>query len=564
MKHKLLILSLIVIFSAIIRLVFLNIIPGGINNDELHFVMNAKSIFYGFTNIEGNLNPQKLSEVSSLIFSPIIGPLPTNLFTARLPYALIGSLTVLLIYLITFRLTKNTSLALISALVVSVNPWSIYVSRTSFDAPVAIFLYLLTIYLLSFPRNKYFILSALTGLLAFNAYIGTKVIYFPIIVLSSYFLWKFNHQKKLKQYLLATIFSLFVTLNFIFGLSGNIVSGRINELQTPNSQLIKDQVNLERRQSLQIPVIRELLTNKYTVYFNNFIHKYLYNFSTDILFLNGDHTATGSLWKHGYFYYIDAILIIFGILYLYKKHPNFLLFLSGLIFLSPIPEAVRSDLIPAYVFHSSFQFPLICIVIAAGIIFFWQLFSSKLIRFIFIFLYFLSFINFVDIYFFKAPIYQSESFSFSRHILSKYIILETEKNREIYVLTREPEVLFRSYLFYTNYYQRNKYELIKKIYSQSNDVFSINNVHFINHQKYLPINKNYSLIYETNNFDFSKDKRLYISNLSDAGNIYSIDRGLSCQNLVLSTYPNNINLINLNIDNHSEKDFCERYITIRQ
>lgn len=564
MKLKLLTISLIVIFSAIIRLIFLSVIPSGINNDELHFVMNAKSIFYGFTNIEGNLNPLKLGEVSSFIFSPIIGPFPSNLFTARLPYALIGCLSVVLIYLITNKLTGNISLAIISALVVSINPWAIYVSRTSFDAPVAIFLYLLTIYLLSFPKNIYFLLSAFTGILAFNAYIGTKVIYFPLIVFSSYFLWKFNHQKKSKQYLAVTIFSLLITINFIAGLSKNIVASRINEIQTPNSQTIKDQVNLERRQSLQIPIIRKLLTNKYTVYIKNFTKKYLYNFSTDIFFINGDHAATGSLWMHGYFYYFDFILIILGIIYLYLNHTNFLIFLSGLVLLSPIPEAIRSDTLPAYVFHSSFQFYYICIFIAAGIIFLWKLFPKKLFRSTIIFMYFLSFFNFIDIYFFKSPIYQPEAFKFSQHVLAKYIILETEKNREIFVLTREPEVIFRSYLFYTNFYKRNKYELIKNIYAQSKDVFILNNIHFINHIKYLPNEKNFSLIYETNNFDFIKDKLLYISNLSDAGNIYSIDRGFSCQNLVLSTYPNNINLTNLNIDKLSEKDFCEKYITIKQ
>jgi len=564
MKPKSFIITLIVIFSAILRLIFLNFIPSGINNDELHFVMNAKSIFYRFTNIEGNLNPLKLGEISSFIFSPIIGPLPSNLFTARLPYALVGCFSIILIYLIINRLTRNVSLAIMSAFVVAINPWAIYVSRTSFDAPVAVFLYLLAIYLLSFPKNTYFLLSAFVGFLAFNAYIGTKIIYFPIIVISSYFLWQFNHQKKSKQYLAVTLFSLLVTLNFIAALSNNIVASRINEIQTPNSEVIRDQVNLERRQSLQIPVIRELLTNKYTVYTKRFIQKYLYNFSTDILFISGDHTATGSLWKHGYFYYFDFILIILGIIYLYSNQRNFFIFLAGLLLLSPLPEAVRSDTIPAYIFHSSFQYYFICIFIAAGIIFLWSLFPQKYFRFTFIIIYFLSFLNFIDIYFFKAPIYQPEAFNFSQHILAKYIILESEKNQEIFVLTREPEVIFRSYLFYTNFYKKNRYELIKNIYSNSKDTFTLNNVHFINHIKYLPNEKNFSLIYETNNFDFSKDKMLYISNLSDAGNIYSIDRGISCQNISLSTYPNNINLTNLNIDNLSEKEFCEKYISIKQ
>ncbi len=564
MKPKIIFLSIIILFSAIFRLLFLSKIPSGINNDELHFVMNAKSIYYSFSNIEGKISPFKLSEFSSLMFAPIIGPLPTNLFTARLPYSLIGCLSVLLIYLITYKLTKNTSLALVSALVVSINPWSIYVNRTSFDPPVAIFFYLLTIYLLGSVKPKYLLLSIFTGFLAFHSYIATKIIYLPIILISSYFLWLFNHKKNTLLYLIVALFSLAITLNFIFNLKNQLTGNRLVEIQTLNSQSIKDQVNLERRQSLQVPIIKELFTNKYTIYVNNFIQKYLYNFSTDILFINGDHTTTGSLWKHGYFYYIDAVLILFGIIYLYSKYPKFLILLSCLILLSPIPEAIRADTSPAYVFHSSFQFYFICIFIASGILFFWRRFSSKHLRFTFILIYLISFINFIDIYFFKAPIYQPESFVFSQRVLSRYLELERSKDKNIYVLTQQPEVLFRSYLFYTNYYQKDKIDLVKDIYAKSTDNIVMDKIHFINHHQYLPEEGEYTLIFDSIHFEFQNDKpTLYISNPSDTGNIYSINQGLTCQDLVLSTYPNNIGLKDLNLNNLSEVDFCQKYITIR-
>ncbi|MBU3935554.1 hypothetical protein KJ909_02675 [Patescibacteria group bacterium] len=564
MKPKILTLGIIILFSLTIRLIFLNIIPVGINNDELHFVLNAKSIFYGFTNIEAKINPFKLAEISSLIFAPILGPLPNNLFTARLPYALIGSLSVVLVYLITLRLSKNSTLALISALVISLNPWSIYVSRTSFDPPIAVFFFLLTIYLLSLSKPKYLLLSIAPGLLAFHSYIATKVIFFPIIAISSFFLWQFNHQKNKLIYLIVVVSALLVTLNFILGLSNQPVGHRINEIQTPNSLEIRDQVNLERRQSLQVPIIMEMFTNKYTVYLKNFTQKYLYNFSTDILFLHGDPAFTGSLWQHGYFYYLDALLILFGLLYLYKTYPKILSLLSCLILLSPIPEAIRSDTIPSYVFHSSFQFPLLCIIIAAGILFLWQKFPYKLIQFSFLLLYLLSFINFVDIYFFKAPIYQPESFVFSHHLLAKYLQLETDKNKEIYVLSQEPELLFRSYLFYTNYYQKDKFESIKNIYAKATDNITFNHIHFINHHQYLPSGDNFTLIYNSIHFDFQKDNpTFYISNPADAGNIYTINRGSTCQNSILSTYPNNIRLKDLNLDKINENDFCQKYITIK-
>ena len=562
MKKRLIILCLIILFSGIVRLVFLDRIPSGINDDELHFVLNAKSIFYGLSNVEGNTNPFQLGEISSLIFAPIIGILPTNLFTARLPYILISCLSIVLIYLITFKITKNFNLAIISTLIAAINPWSIYVSRTSFDAPIAIFFYLLTFYLLTFKKSKYIYLSIITAFLAFNSYIGTKVLLLPFIIISSYFSWKFN-KKNGKHYFFVILASLLITLNFIITLPNQSVGKRVSELATPNSPKISDQVNLERQQSIQSKPLNYLLTNKYTVYTKNFTQKYFYNFSTDILFLEGDHTATGSLWKMGYFYYIDVLLIIMGIIYLYIKNRNFLLLIAFFILLSPIPEAIRLDSIPAYVFHSSFQYPFIFILIAAGILLFWQIFSNKIFRFSLVLVYLLSFTNFIDIYFFKSPIYQPESFSFSKRVVSNYLRLENNKNKEIYVLTREPEVLFRSYLFFTDSYQKNNFNLIKNIYSQSKDNISFNKIHFINNNKYLPSGNNYTLVFDTDNFTFDeKNSKFYISRLSDAGKIFSIYRGSTCQNLNLSTFPNNLTIKNINIEKLDEKSFCERFITI--
>jgi len=562
MKKRLIILCLIILLSGIVRLVFLDRIPSGINDDELHFVLNAKSTFYGFSNIEGNANPFQLGEMSSLFFAPLIGILPTNLFTARLPYVLIGCLSIILIYLITFKITKNFNLAIISALIAAINPWSIYVNRTSFDAPIAIFFYLLTFYLLTFKKPKYIYLSIITAFLAFNSYIGTKVLLLPFIILSSYFLWKFN-KKNGPQYLIVVLASLLITINFIITLPNQSVGKRVGELATPNSSKISDQVNLERQQSVQFKPLNYLFTNKYTIYAKNFTQKYFYNFSTDILFLEGDHTATGSLWKMGYFYYIDALMILMGIIYLYIKNRNFLFLIGSFILLSPIPEAIRSDSIPAYIFHSSFQYPFLFILIAAGILLFWQIFSNKIFRFSLVLVYLLSFINFIDIYFFKSPIYQPESFSFSKRVVSNFIRLENNKNKEIYVLTREPEVLFRSYLFFTNSLQRNNFNLIKNIYSQSKDNIIFNKIHFINNNKYLPSGNNYTLIFDTNNFTFDeKNSKTYISRLSDAGRIFSIYRGSTCQNLNLSTFPNNLTIKNINIEKLDEKSFCERFITI--
>lgn len=555
MKNKKDIFKLVIVllFGLFIRLLFLDQIPVGINDDELHFVLNAKSFFYS--------QPISLNEISSVIFAPIIGPLPLNLFTARLPYIIISILSLLLLYLIVKKITKNTNLSLLIILIASINPWNIYTARTSFDAPIAIFFFLLTLYLMIKGKKISVILSIITGFLAFNSYIGTKVIYFPFIAISAFYCWKFINQKFGRYYLLTVLFSLLITINFVISLSHQAVGQRLSELWTPNSPKIAALVNNERRESLK-PTI-SLFTNKYTIYFRESFKKYLNNFSPDILFSTGDKTFTGSLWIHGYFYYLDILLIIFGIIFLYKKQRAFLFLILSFILLSPIPEAIRGDSLPAYVFHSSLQYPFFFILIGAGLFYLFKTKIPKAFKLIFVFLYLLSFLNFLNIYFIKSPVYQSESFVFSHRLINKYISLESQKNKEIYFLTNQPELMFRSFLFYNNLLTRQNFDLIEEKYSQSHDYYIFNNVHFINNKNLLPKDSNFTLIFPISDFSFDDPgKSLYISRLSDAGKIFAIYNGSTCQNTQLETFTHDIKISDLKIEKMEENYFCSKFITL--
>ncbi|MFA6602510.1 MAG: hypothetical protein WCT01_01770, partial [Candidatus Shapirobacteria bacterium] len=326
-KHKLLVLALLLALS--LRTIFLDRFPTGITNDELHFVLNSKSVFYRFTNMAGNWFPLSLnpipSEISSeltfLLTAPFIGPFPTNLFFARLPFVLFSLGSIILIYLIVLKLASPL-LASITALVCALNPYSIFVGRTSFDAPVASFFFLLSLFLI-LHLKKYLILVLVPLFLAFYTYIGTKVIWLPFVLLISYFSY-LQFKPRLRQLfylvLVSTIFFLVWSVNTLSS------STRTSELWTPASPKITTQVQLELNQSLQNP-LKPVLTNNLTVFVREFSAKYLNNFSPDILFITGDHTFLMSFWKHGYFYLVDFILILFGLIFLYQHHRN-LLYLS--------------------------------------------------------------------------------------------------------------------------------------------------------------------------------------------------------------------------------------------
>ncbi len=552
----------IIFLGLLFRLTFLDRIPTGINDDELNFVINSKAISYGLNNFYGT-SVNKIEEYSSWLFSPIIGHLPLNLFNARLPYIAFGVITIVLIFAIIRNITKNVNLGLYCAFFVAINPWSIYVSRTSFDGPIAITLFLTSVWLLTHKNRISILASIVFGYLGFNSYIGTKTIYLPMYLILSYYSWKYlNQQRFTKIYLLSATIPIAITGIFFLNLNTSNVGNRTKELISLNSDKTIFTTNTEKNQSLQSP-FKPIFSSKVSTLARTFINKYLESYSSAILFTSGDHTFTGSLWKMGYFYYLDSILIIIGGFYLLQKHKSFLTMLLALLIIAPIPEAIRSDELPAFVFHSALQFPILCVIIGAGAYHLYHLVSKhKLILYGLVSIYVIMVINFIDIYFFKYPVYQPEGFAFSRRIVSNYLIRENHNN-PIYVLTNEPNTQFRTYLFYSNSYNKeNSREIVRKL-KDSNDHIKFDHIVFLKDSKKLPEKQDYVLItspeLDTGNQSGSK---LSLNKLSDNSEVYRIYRSNLCAGQIKDYFSHNLSMADMSVETLSSELFCQKYLSL--
>lgn len=556
-------ITLILVFALLIRIAFLNFIPTGMTNDELHFILNTKAVYYNFTDIKGKWNPLSLttipgessSELTFLLLAPIIGPLPTNLFTARLPFILLSIVTIYLLYLISKKLF-NQKIALATALVCVVNPWSIYVGRTSFDAPLAVFFFILTLYLLLKLKHWWIMVTIIPSFLAFYTYVGTKILFLPFIIICSIFCYFYvNHRRYFPQYLILTLSCLFLIIFFLSGLKHQPSGGRLTELTNPNSQQIINLVDIQRNLTINTP-LKSIFSNRYQLYLTKFSQKYINSFSPDVLFLRGDPTFYVSLWNHGYFYFIDFFLIVLGLCYLFLKSKPTFIFLISLILIAPIPEAIRSDTIPAYAFHSALQYPLLSILIGLGVL----SISKKIIYAILLSLYLISFLNFINVYFFQYPLYQSEGFNFSRQVVSQYL-MRLPKDTTAYILSHEPESLFRNYLFYSNNYKRTSYGSIKDQYQNQNRTeFTYNRLHFANKFPSLPNNQLLITDKEISPSSFGQISRLSINRLSDKVEIYSIFNDLLCHPPSPSVVPK-YHFPDLNLPSLSSIQFCSKYIS---
>lgn len=559
-KKRISIIIILFLLSLFTRTFWLDRFPTGITNDELHFVLNAKAVFYGFTDMSGQWNPLSLTtipdnqsaELTSPFLAPFLGPISLNLFNTRLVFAFISSFFVIVIYLIGFEI--NPLIGLISGLLTIINPWFFYMGRTAFDMPIAMFFLTLSFYLLLKLKNNWLYLSLISILLGFYTYIGTKVIFIPYIFLVIYFCWQKNKHKNITQYITITFICLIATLHYVYIIFNG--PSRLGELITPFNQQITNSVEIERNQSSP-SILNRFFINRYTLYSYFFTQKYLNSFSPDLMFLKGDETYLLSFWKHGYFYYLDLLFLGIGAYYLFRHHKSYFFVFVTAILLSPIPEAIRKDTIPAYSFHSCLQYPFLIIIISAGI--YKSINRFHKLIFPIVLIYLILFLDLFNLYFFRYPVYQPEGFSFSNRLISKYIIYERNLNKDITVVTNEPSNLFRQYLFYSKKYSQENFESIKDIYQNNRKDISFDHIRFTSEKVESISQTNMVYITQTNLHQLYQPHlsiRHFISGLE----MYSIYNSTLCPPKQHPKIPQ-ISIDDFDIDRLSIKDYCFKFIS---
>lgn len=149
MKRPALVLSGILLASAVLRLAGLGTIPPGLNVDEASNVWNAHSLLDTGLDEHGKpwpvLYTEAFGENRSTVYVYALLPFEAAFgmgeWTARLPAALAGVLTVWLVYWVAARLFDPQA-GLAAAAILAVSPWHLLVCRWAFEASLTPFLIL--------------------------------------------------------------------------------------------------------------------------------------------------------------------------------------------------------------------------------------------------------------------------------------------------------------------------------------------------------------------------------------------------------------------------------------
>jgi len=567
-KHWYLITLIFV--GLILRTLWLNLFPIGMTHDELNYVMNARSLFFSGRNIPWTASAffswgesqfdVVISELPAILIMPWIGLTKLTMFNARLPYAFVGTATIVVFYFLSKKLT-NKQVARLAALALAVSPWSIHFNRTAFEINFAVLFYLLGIYFVISQNPKKIFWGLPFFVAGFLSYFGAKLIFLPLITVTLIYGYFDQGKSRVKKpYLWFFMISLIFFLFYYFTLPYQPAGSRKGELVLFSNHSYSEQVNLERQQSLPSPIVN-IFSNKLTVVGKRIGNTYLEAFSTRFLFITGETRGAYSFWQHGPLYIIDFPLIIFGLVAIYTLKRKAFWFTLTVIALAPSVSAI--DLVEqSYVIRAALMFPLFMLLVGSGLYFVKnKLFYGKFIFLAALIFYALSTLNFLQLYFLRYPIYASEGFFLSDRILANYVYRAKLANpdADILVVSSEPKIIFEEYLFFNNLYAKNTVELINskmKLQDFSWDGVTFSDIcpNEIDNSKIVITDQRY-------NCQEKESGDAGIVQLSDAGLTYLIKNDALCQEFELRGYYFPQSMRELKIEKLSKEKFCQSWIT---
>lgn len=398
-------LLIIIVAAAFLRLYHLNSNPPSLNWDEAAVGWNANTIFHTRRDEYGTRLPLSFKSfgdykapVYIYLTTPIVGLFGMNPVSVRLVSVLAGIASVYLIYLITKSIRKgleivNCKLEILAALLLSVTPWHVILSRPAFEPNLALFFILLGTYLFLKALQKpiYFTLCIFSFALSLYTYHSPKI-FIPIFLLGLSFI--FRHlllSKKLRIWLLVSVFlGLIILIPLI---KETLLSDSASRFR--GTSVFYDQQGI--KQPLKLSLIAQILKN----YFIHFTPSYLFSGSSNMPRLQ--------LRTVGPLLLIEAPFLLIGLVYLLKnKRKQWAKFLLWWLVVGPIPAMIGREV--PHPLRAYNLLPSLIIITALGIHFLlrsWQKVSRVIII-----LFTINAVFFIHHYFFVYPVYSAPDWQY--------------------------------------------------------------------------------------------------------------------------------------------------------
>ncbi len=355
---KKLVFIIIFICAFVLRVNYVAQDPPSLSWDEVSIGYNAYSILKTGRDEHGKFLPfdafvaygdykPPLAIYATVPFIAVFG---LNELAVRLPAALFGTLTVLLVYFLVQELFSKTgkkfprdALALLSMAVLAVSPWHVNLSRGGFEANIALFFVVLGTWLVLSSRTHqkrwiYAWLPFVASMYTFNSSRVFSVLFVPALVL---FAWR-SIRNNLKPFVFGVVIAALCTAPIVPHLVSAQARLRFTEVniftdlsvvKTANQRIAREKGN----------VIGQLVNNRRVGYARSFLIHFMDNLQPDFLFVKGDGNPKFSIQDVGELYLIEAPLLVIGIFAMLVSYPGVALLLIYWIISAIIPAATARE-----------------------------------------------------------------------------------------------------------------------------------------------------------------------------------------------------------------------------
>lgn len=353
MRKNLIIILLIIILGAFLRFWQIGSVPISPDWDEVALGYNAFSILQTGKDEYGEFLPVVLRSFDdykpalyTYLVMPLVAVMGLTVEAVRTPSALLGTLSIFLVYLLVKELFKKDAVALITAFLLSISPWHIQFSRIAFESNVGLFFNILgaLFFIKGLKKPIYLVLSSIVFALNLYVYQSEKI-FTPLLILSLALIFRKQLFSIPRKFLVMSgIVGLLVILpmaQFTFTNKDALARAKgvsIFSQGVPvglSQKILNDQLNSD------LPGL--LIDNRRVVYAKSVLAGYLSHFDPVWLFISGDisrHHAP----QMGLLYLFELPFLLIGIYYLifgkFDRKAKLLVF--SWLLIVPIPASVTS------------------------------------------------------------------------------------------------------------------------------------------------------------------------------------------------------------------------------
>lgn len=355
---KKVLLLIVIVIGLFVRVIDLENTPSGLHADEASFLLNAQSILETGRDEDNRLLPISLNSLIdpkpalySYLQIPFIALMGPSIAAARLPAAIMGTVSLVLIYFLMKEFGKE-ELGLLMCFLLAISPWHIVVSRATQEVILSFLFLMLAFYFANkffqTDKKKWLLTFATAGFFSMYAYHSAKI-FLPVFILAWGTYLFIKDKIKLNKILLvvaAVVFSVLISVSLQESTSRFSAIGLLND-PAPPARVLEQ---IYGATGIVPSFVLRSFYNKPTEYFREFVSEYLSHFDPDFLFISGGEPKRYLVPFHGLFYLVEIPLFLLGLYAsaLQKKKSLFIFFIL-ILFLAPLPAALTSQETPSMI-----------------------------------------------------------------------------------------------------------------------------------------------------------------------------------------------------------------------